>query len=390
MPSIGALAYRALDHRYAKIPRTAAETAATAQLTRHVGGYLVWRRTILLPCTCLLVLACVAELMRLGIEYSSGQTGWVEQLVGPTIWKGVFCPKEPCAAADGMSGVFYAVMISDILLFMIAVSASFLCVQASRHWAVYRQSSRDLRRAYAMIFFAPFLLSLLLAPAQFVDVQRTQQVLCEERLRELIPQGAARAQAQAVCQEPIDQWATSLNQTLYDLGQLRDPETGTCARSQALLDTASAQFAAQGGLCENDEAALQRQAQGTAIRSCEQAASLGFCTTAISEARVSMLASCPLACDICVPYPACEDHDSHFAEIGNPNGLTSCAVAAGRGLCNATSARIRKEIRGTCPLACGICQKQCLDVDAIFDLRDNPLGIETCEVQSESWTEPSA
>ena len=363
--------------------RTSYESQKIQGLGATVGGYLVWRRTLIMPCTVLLSMACVIQCVLTGATYFQGYRNFIKRFVGEAIWTNVFCPDDtkPCKAADGFIGVYYVLMVSDLILCLVAAIACMLLVRATRSWSHFNTTAKMLRRAYGALFGAPFILLLILAPAQFVNVGQTQQLLCAERAGDLLPPGIAvtKAQINELCAEDIDQWATSLNQTLAASGRLRDPKSGSCSFVQAETKKASAAFAASGAACEDVPAATFTAASATLpVKDCAQAASLGLCTFSDPKVSSTIQSSCPLACGLCSVTAECYDNDAKFAEFGNPNGVTTCAAALAAGWCTHSKASVRTTVRRTCPVSCNECSAECVDRDEAFDLQGNPGGLTSC------------
>jgi hypothetical protein len=378
--SLSAKLFRYSDLSFANNYRTKYESSKIEGLGPSVGGYLVWRRTLILPCTALLCVAFVIQCVLVVGTYFQGYRGFIRNFVGEAIWANVFCPDEtkPCKAADGFIGVYYVLMISDIILCLVAGAACVLLVISTRTWPNFRSSARYLRRAYGMLFTAPFVLLLVFAPAQFVNVGQTQQLLCAERAGDLVPPGAGinAASIKSICDKPIEQWDTELNSTLSSQGRLRDPKTGSCSYAQGELAKATTAFASSGKPCVDVPAAtIAAAAKGMPLKDCSQISALGLCTFHDTNVRTGVLTACPLACGICSVKTECYDNDAKFIEMGSPNNVTSCASANALGWCTHPKAKVKQAVTEACPLTCGSCTGPCEDRDAAFDLQGNPQGL---------------
>ena len=373
---------RAFDYNFAELHRTKYEAKKTEGLGEHIAGYLIWRRTLIQPCTVLLCLAWTIQCFFLFSTYSPGPRPFIKNFVGEALWTNVFCPDPThgCKAADGLSGVFYVLLITDAILTAVAFVSCVLLVIACRSWSDYLASSRHLRRAYGALFTAPFILLLVLAPAQFIRVDDTQSALCKERLVAFLPHfelGPGAQQVADICDQPIDEWGSELNATLSEMGRLRDVSTGTCRSAQAKIAEARADFDASGLPCI--EAGASALESFPAIRDCAQANTYGLCTIDRQEMMDIVQAACPVTCGICNSLgSACENHDGKFGKWGNPNGVQTCEQAVAAGLCDASNANVKTSIRNACPLGCGLCDTECEDEDEAFDLNDNPMGLSSC------------
>ena len=358
---------------FASVPRTKTEEKAIGHLGTSTGGFLVWRKTLLVPSTVCLIIATILQIILTIVTYSRGQTSFFISLLGQALWDQVFCPpvtRGRCATVPGLEGVFWVILITDILLGVISLVACILLVRACYRWADYVVSYKTLRTAFGAMFLAPFALLLLLPPAAFINPAATQTHLCQVQLQQYFPdQASGLTLTEDVCAQPIEDWATALNATLSEQGRLRDPYTGTCPHAQAVLAEATIAFLASGASCDNDNAAIA--GAGTQLRSCTQAVAFGLCTAETASWREGVLTACPLACGLCTPPPpaaTCQDRDRAFAAVAVADAPASCADAVNRGLCTATSAEVRDFVRDTCPLGCGLCQGECADNDVAFTL----------------------
>jgi hypothetical protein len=122
----------------------------------------VWRRTLLFPCTGLLLLGSAC---RLGVFFAHYL--FLLRVMGNTTM-GILCPYGVvgCAAIGALDCVFWDKLSLDLALLLVAFGASVLCVQACRAWTDYKVSSRFLLRSYFALFLAPFILLLLLPSTQ--------------------------------------------------------------------------------------------------------------------------------------------------------------------------------------------------------------------------------
>lgn len=371
--------FRYSNYEFESYPRTKKEKDAVGHLSPAVGGFLIWRKVLLIPCTVLLCLATILQAVLTALTYSSGgQTGFFVQMLGPEIWDNVFCPESaprPCHI-PGIAGVYYAVLITDVILVVISIVACVLLVIACLRWTDYPASLRALRSAYGAIFLAPFALLLLLPPAAFVDAAATQAALCATQLEQYMPDSSSGLTlTQDVCAQPIDQWQESLNASLTEAGRIRDRNTGTCPYAEAVLAQAAAAFLLSGAPCTDDNNAIADA--GTQIRSCSQAKALGLCTSDVASWREQVQLACPAECGLCtVPPPAivCEDHDNRFARLGYASAPASCADAVSLGQCNSPTEQVREFVREACPSGCGLCQEECVDNNVQIQLLQEPYA----------------
>ena len=370
---------RAFDYRFDEVQLTASELKAVADLPKTVGGYLAWRRTLVAPCALLLCVATLIQIVLMFYTYKDGPTQFVRDLVGPTVWERVFCPVAPCNAAEGLEGVYYISLLTDVALAGVAVASCVLLIQSAGAWAAYGKSSKKLRWSYGAIFVAPFVLLLMLPPAQFINLGMTQQRLCEERIRELVPDtGATRSIQSTVCPQPIDEWASTLEASLIETGRLLNRSTGTCDLSERTLELAANAFERSGLPCEDDPIEFKRVAPG--LGGCEAARLLHLCAAVDRSVNAAVISNCPLTCKICEPPPPCVDDDEQVKLAGRSSRLgvvETCAQVNASGWCNAQNADFRTAVRTICPKSCDACNT-CSDNDRAIKLAGDLDGVGTC------------
>lgn len=380
---------RYAEYQFDSTPLTKKEQKAVSHLSKAVQGFLVWRRTLLVPCAVLLLVATAAQAVLIGLSYAGGFDKYLEELVGTTLWNEAFCPKphfvisnkRKCTADFGfMESVYYVVLGTDVVLILINLVGCALMLLAAARWADYRLSSRTLRTGFGASFIAPFTLLLLLPPAAFINGPAAQTALCEAALTKFVaassPDLAATLNSE-VCAKPIAQWSDAINKTLVEAGRVRNRTTGTCPYAEAVIMQGAIDFLASGETCEDDNREMQNQAAKAKVEvpSCGVANRLGLCTVETTETRDGIWQMCPLACGLCTvpppppPTPArCEDHDGRWATVVTPGAPTSCAQAATLNLCTSNKASIRSFVREACPLSCGECEAECEDNDAAFEI----------------------
>lgn len=377
---------RYADYNFEQVLLTSSEKAAVSEHGKAVQGFLAWRRTLLLPCACLLSVATLMQMVLTAMSYSGGASRYFLEMVGLTLWKEVFCPIYPSKGwivecqIDGLASVYYVNMITDVLLMLISFAACVLMFLAACRWSNYRKSSATLRTAFGSIFLAPFALLLLFPPAAFIDAPAVQTFLCKMQLDKSFPDSeSGLTLKEDVCARPIDEWSDALNQTLTEQGRIRDRRTGTCPHAEQLIADAAVRFVASGDPCEDDNKAIAEGSKGAGagvITSCAMARTAGLCTAENPQWRVAVQRACPIECGLCVPAPpppgpaaTCEDHDARFARYANvANAPDSCAAAVAKSLCTNGNAEIKAFVTKACPLSCGECEAACEDNDVAFTL----------------------
>ena len=388
---------RAFNYRFAELELTQYERGCLAQYEPPVQGYLAWRRTLLFPMTVLISLASLLELVLLIVRHRRGTDQNIEQLVGEQIWTNVFCPSEPCdGAGDSLIGVYHAILATDVLLLLVSLLSSVLLIFASRSWAAYMPSSRSLRSAYGAVFIAPFVLLLLLPPANFIDVAQAQEDLCNVSMRELVPrQSWSTVLQRTVCAAPVSNWEETMEATLVDSGRLVNSSTGSCRDADQRVAFAAKAFAGDPDAeCRDDSQALRQSLTsgsgapkfGLFFASCEQAVTMHACAATTQAVANRVLQNCPVSCGICEVPAACVDDDAAFAAVAVANGLVAqgaptCAEGAALtalDLCNSNNLAQRAAMRGTCPLSCGACSAPCIDNEVAFGLQSAPSGLGSC------------
>ena len=324
---------RALNYNFAELPLSALnynfaekqkQLTSTASSSPYVRGYIVWRKTILRPMTVMLSIGCFIELILLITTYNVSVATFAEQYVGSTKWRSTFCPGGSCVVGnEGLEGVYYALMMADVLLFFASVASCVMLSRACWHWAVYGPSSRHLRSAYSMIFFAPFVLLLLLPPANFVDIAAVQASLCKARLTSLVPDALLEARAglaapghtnisEAVCSESIDGWSEALGEVLRARALLVNVSTDTCGR--ALARRASYVHAGECEDSDDDDVRVSTASFASgSLADCATVRDRYFCTP--THVQSELVAHCPVTCGMCEPPPECIDDDAALADI---------------------------------------------------------------------------
>ena len=308
------------------------------------------------------------DLVSIIAKYNKPIGNFTQDFVGATLWKGIYCPAEPCTGTDGLHGVYLAMLLTDIALLLISICACLLLVSACWRWAAYSASARRLTAAYSAIFVAPFILLLLLPPAIFIDVPSVQRALCLERLRELLPELtpntggrlAQRRMSEQVCYSPIELWSEIGQALLIQNGVMVNKSTGTCTKAEERLAAGQQLFASSGKACQDDEASLAfvMSRSPIAVQDCRSAANIHLCAHAKLRVRATVQAYCPVSCGICTAQysagGACVDDDAFVASLSLAAGST-CGALANLGACTVDDAAKRRTMQRRCPVSCGTC-----------------------------------
>jgi hypothetical protein len=393
---------RMSDYRFADAHKTAYEKEKTKHLGNTVSGFLIWRRTLLLPMTVLMCLTLIMRAVSLFVTYfSENQVQFMRNFFGEVIWSQVYCTNTPGPCDPNvmrsLRSIFYVLMATDTLLWVSSLVACVLLVLSSRRWAKYSSSSKYMRRAYGFLFLAPFALVLLLPPAQFLEVDLIQTALCQERVQQLTGfaasntdaaavSGAASSALREVCEQPIEEWRSTVNETIVNEGRLTDRRTGSCAFADDQIETLREEFE---GACVDLDNEI-RSATGNTVGSCRHAARLGACVHPEADIKAGVQAACPMACGLCessVGSNGCFDNNGIFATweaagLPNPWNITDCPGARVEGLCTHLNQEIRQAIRKECPLSCDVCEAAappCEDNNVAFALSEHPDFPENCE-----------
>lgn len=319
---MASLVCRAFSYRFAELKPTKSELLATSGVGKTAAGYLVWRRTLLVPCTFGFSLATVLRACSVVFNHYDGPQPFLRTFFGAGLFDRVLCQncKVPCAckAVDSLMGIFVGSIVLQVLL---ALTAAWACTQlalASWRWSEYAQSCRSLRRAHGALFLAPFVLLLLMPLAQFVQIRQLQTLLCREHLGRVAQTGGVETLAgfdiaatiEDVCAKPSEKWQAGFETALAESGLLFDESSGTCEYAEAAAQAAGD----ASGECVDDESLFRTLKMRSGVPAdappvdCAAAAMAAtpagagddeVCTMGGARVLSGLFAACPASCGTC-------------------------------------------------------------------------------------------